>query len=51
MTSRRGRSSFRDPLTIVSGKTFANAGASFQALNEALKNRAEARASAQGLTS
>ena len=36
--------SFKGPLTRFSGKTFANAGASFQALNEALKKRAEARA-------
>jgi len=43
--------SFRGPLSKISGKTFANAEASFRALNEALKTRAEARASAQGLTS
>jgi hypothetical protein len=34
---------FKGPLTSLSGKTFANAEASFQALNEALKKRAEAR--------
>lgn len=43
--------SFKGPLSRVSGTTFANAEASFRALNEALKDRAEARASAQGLTS
>jgi hypothetical protein len=36
--------SFKGPLTRFSGKTFGNAEASFQALNEALKKRAEARA-------
>jgi len=36
--------SFRGLLSSFSGKTFANAQASFQALNEALKKRAEARA-------
>ena len=36
--------SFKGPLASYSGKTFANAEASFQALNEALKERAEARA-------
>jgi hypothetical protein len=33
---------FRGLLTVFSGKTFARAEASFQGLNEALKNRAEA---------
>jgi hypothetical protein len=37
--------SFKGLLTSFSGKTFANAQASFQALNEALKKRAEARVS------
>jgi hypothetical protein len=36
--------SFKGLLTKFPGKTFANAEASFQALNEALKKRAEARA-------
>lgn len=36
--------SFKGPLSTFPGKTFANAEASFQALNEALKKRAEARA-------
>ena len=35
---------FRGLLARFSGKTFANAEASFRALNEALKERAEARA-------
>jgi hypothetical protein len=35
---------FQGLLTRFSGKTFANAEASFQALNQALKQRAEARA-------
>jgi hypothetical protein len=35
--------SFKGLLTKFPGKTFANAEASFQALNEALKKRAEAR--------
>ena len=35
---------FRGLLSMFSGRTFANAGASFRALNEALKERAEARA-------
>lgn len=35
---------FRGLLARFQGKTFANAEASFQALNEALKQRAEARA-------
>ena len=34
--------SFRSLLVPLSGKTFANTEASFQALNEALKKRAEA---------
>jgi hypothetical protein len=34
---------FRGLLTLFSGRTFANAEASFRALNEALKERAEAR--------
>jgi hypothetical protein len=35
--------SFTGPLSRFPGKTFANAAASFQSLNEALKKRAEAR--------
>jgi hypothetical protein len=35
---------FRGLLAMFSGRTFANADASFRALNEALKERAEARA-------
>lgn len=34
---------FKGPLTGLFGKTFANAEASFQALNQALKERAETR--------
>ena len=34
---------FRGLLTHFAGKTFANAEASFKALNEALKKRAETR--------
>ena len=34
---------FRGLLTHFSGKTFTNAGASFEALNQALKKRAETR--------